>query len=66
MGDTVSAVRILKFSGSDPYCSTLASCVACACVKLPVIWAEPPGMASVISGAETTLPSSAMATVPSQ
>ena len=57
---------MVKLSGSDPYCSTFASCVASAWVKLPVIWAEPLGIAEVVSGAVTTFPSRTIAIVSSQ
>jgi len=36
--------------------------VACSWVKLPVIWALPPGMALWICGEDTTLPSRVIAT----
>ena len=62
----MSAVRILKFSGSDPYCSTFCSWVACAWVKPPVIWAVPLGMAEVVSGAVITFPSRTIPMVSSQ
>ena len=51
----------LNESGSAPYFSSLTSWVACACPPMLVIWTSPPGMASVVCGAETTLPSSTIA-----
>ena len=57
---------MVKLSGSDPYCSTFASCVASAWVKLPVIWASPLGIAWVVTGAVTTFPSRTTAMVASQ
>ena len=62
----MSAVRIVKFSGSAPYVSTFASCVASAWVKLPVTWKVPPGMAPLVSGAVVTFPSRTTAMVSSQ
>ena len=57
---------MVKFSGSDPYCSTFCSWVASVWVKPPVIWASPLGMAEVVSGAVTTFPSRTIAMVSSQ
>jgi len=47
-------------AGSDSR-STMASRAASSWVKLPVIWALPPLMRSLIRGAECTTPSSTIA-----
>ena len=53
---------VFRSSGTEPNFSSFCSCVASAWVKLPVIWALPPGIAPMICGDETTLPSRATAT----
>jgi hypothetical protein len=60
--DTDWALAWLKVSGSAPYFSWLASVVASSWVKSPVIWVVPPLMALLIVGADTTRPSSVIAT----
>jgi len=56
------AVACVKLSGSAPYLSWLASSVAVVWLKLPEISVLPPGMAPLMVGAETTLPSRVMPT----
>ncbi len=64
--ETDWTLRILKFSGNDPYFSWFCSCVAVVWVKSPVICESPPAMGLSISGAETTFPSRTIAKVFSQ
>ena len=51
----------MRSIGRAPYFSTFASDCAVACVKLPVICAELPGIGKSTLGADTTRPSSTMA-----
>lgn len=60
VAETVSASEDSKDSGSEPYLSTLASDRELSAVNggsPPLIWVRPPGMASRICGALTTLES---------
>ena len=61
MAETVSASEDSNDSGSEPYLSTLANCLAVSAVNgglPPLIWVRPPGIASRICGALTTWESS--------
>ena len=61
VAETLLTSDTSKASGSAPYFSTLASSVALCWLKLPSIWARPPGIAALTDGAEMTTPSSTMA-----
>src|ERR1700761_3033402 len=60
-GDTFSTLTTLKASGRAPYLSCWARVSAAVWLPSPVICTWPAGMASVVAGAETTLPSSTIA-----
>src|SRR6478672_2007726 len=61
VAETLLTSETSKASGRAPYLSTLASSVALFWLKLPEIWAWPPGIASLTDGAEIDCPSSTMA-----
>src|SRR4051794_15849565 len=59
--ETLKTSETPNASGSAPYLSTLASSLAEDWVKLPEIWAWPPGIAALTDGAEIDSPSSTIA-----
>ncbi len=61
VAETLLTSETSNARGRAPYFKTLASSVAVFWLKLPVICARPPGMASLTEGAEIDLPSSTMA-----
>src|SRR3954453_6669517 len=61
VADTLLTSEMSKASGSAPYFRTLARSVAVCWVKLPEIWAAPPGIAVLTEGAEIDLPSRTIA-----
>src|SRR4051812_31838000 len=61
VGEITSCVSTRNDTGSAPYFSWLARFCAVACVKLPVICACPPVIASLVAGADTTRLSRTMA-----
>ena len=64
--DTVSAVRIVKFSGSDAVLQHVGQLRGLRLREVAGDLGRAAGMAPVISGAETTFPSRTIATVASQ
>ena len=61
VGPTVRFSMISSFTGREPLRSKIARCWASSIVRLPVIWALPPVMASCTVGAVSTSPSRVMA-----